>query len=82
MEAIRKPEDALLEEERLKSTARSRASKAGQALSHVRKGKKNASPAHAADRWRQTVGMFGDDPIMAEIAEAGKRIRDSERRRS
>ena len=30
-------------------------------------------------RWRQTVGMFRNDPVFREIAEAGNAIREAER---
>ena len=32
--------------------------------------------------WRRTVGMFADDPIMAEIIEAGRQIREEDRRKA
>jgi hypothetical protein len=32
------------------------------------------------DDWRRTFGMFAGDPIMKEIIDAGKQIRDDERR--
>ncbi len=30
--------------------------------------------------WRSTIGMFADDPVMREIQEEGRRIREAERR--
>ena len=30
--------------------------------------------------WRRSVGMFDDDPIMKEIQEEGRKIREAERR--
>ena len=30
--------------------------------------------------WRSTVGMFANDPVMKEIQEEGRRIREAERR--
>ena len=30
--------------------------------------------------WRSTVGMFANDPVMKEIQEEGRKIRDAERR--
>jgi hypothetical protein len=29
--------------------------------------------------WRSTIGMFKDDPIMKEIQEEGRKIREAER---
>ena len=30
--------------------------------------------------WRSTVGMFANDPVMQEIQEEGRKIREAERR--
>jgi hypothetical protein len=32
--------------------------------------------------WRRTVGMFVGDPIMKEIIEEGRRIREADRRQT
>jgi hypothetical protein len=32
--------------------------------------------------WRSTLGMFANDPIMKEIDEEGRKIREEDRRRS
>jgi hypothetical protein len=32
--------------------------------------------------WRSTVGMFADDPIMKEIDEEGRRIREADRQQA
>jgi hypothetical protein len=32
------------------------------------------------DDWQETFGMFAGDPVMKEIIEAGKRIREEERK--
>jgi hypothetical protein len=32
--------------------------------------------------WRSTLGMFADDPIMKEIDEEGRRIREAGRRQA
>ena len=32
------------------------------------------------DAWRRTFGIFADDRVMKEIIDAGKRIRDDDRR--
>jgi len=40
-----------------------------------------SEPAPASNGWRSTVGAFDNDPIMADIAEAGRRIRESDRQR-
>jgi hypothetical protein len=29
--------------------------------------------------WRSTIGMFADDPVMREIQEEGRKIREAER---
>ncbi len=29
--------------------------------------------------WRSTVGMFADDPVMREIQEEGRKIREADR---
>jgi hypothetical protein len=36
-----------------------------------------AEPNHL--QWRETVGMFRNDPIFKEIADAGRAIRDADR---
>lgn len=32
--------------------------------------------------WRRTVGMFRNDPVMKEIIEAGRRIREEDRQQA
>ena len=32
--------------------------------------------------WRSTLGMFADDPIMKEIDEEGRRIREADRQQA
>ena len=32
--------------------------------------------------WRSTLGMFANDPIMKEIDEEGRKIREEDRRRT
>jgi len=32
--------------------------------------------------WRRTIGMFDDDPVMKEIIEEGRRIREEDRRQA
>ncbi len=32
--------------------------------------------------WRRTVGMFKDDPILKELIEEGRRIREEDRRQT
>ena len=34
------------------------------------------------DDWRKTFGMFAGDPVMKEIIDAGRRIREEDRRQS
>jgi hypothetical protein len=34
------------------------------------------------DDWKSVVGMFANDPIMKEIQEEGRKIRESDRRRA
>ena len=34
------------------------------------------------DDWKSTVGMFANDPIMKEIQEEGRKIREADRRRA
>jgi hypothetical protein len=38
----------------------------------------NPAPRRKKD-WRSTVGMFADDPIMDEIIEEGRKIREQDR---
>jgi hypothetical protein len=38
-----------------------------------------ALPPPAQDAWRQTVGMFGNDPILREITDEAARLRAAER---
>ena len=37
----------------------------------------NSQPGR--DDWKRTFGMFAGDPIMKEIIDAGRRIRDEDR---
>ncbi len=32
--------------------------------------------------WRSTLGMFADDPVMREIDEEGRRIREADRQQA
>ena len=34
----------------------------------------------ATQGWRSTLGMFADDPIMQEIDEEGRKIREADRK--
>lgn len=34
------------------------------------------------DDWRKTIGMFRDDPLMKEIDEEGRKIREADRERA
>ena len=36
-------------------------------------------PAVESKDWRSTVGMFTNDPVMKEIQEEGRKIREAER---
>jgi hypothetical protein len=36
----------------------------------------------APDAWKQTIGMFRGDPIVQEMIEESRRMRDEERRRA
>jgi hypothetical protein len=41
------------------------------------------SPAAAGKKdWRSTLGMFADDPVMREIDEEGRRIREADRQQT
>ena len=40
------------------------------------------SQAQGPKDWRNTIGMFGDDPIQKRIDAAGRRIRQADRRRT
>ena len=39
-----------------------------------------SQPALAGKDWRSTVGMFANDPVVKEIQEEGRKIREAERR--
>ncbi|MEI8374676.1 MAG: hypothetical protein WCJ35_17765 [Planctomycetota bacterium] len=52
-----------------------------QAVDLLLHGRTNESQP-AADAWRQTVGMFRDDPIVGEMIEEAERIREEDRRRT
>jgi hypothetical protein len=39
-------------------------------------------PTAPAQDWRSTIGMFANDPIMKEIDEAGRKIREADRERT
>ena len=34
------------------------------------------------DEWQKTFGMFAGDPVMKEIIDAGRRIREEDRRQA
>jgi hypothetical protein len=38
--------------------------------------------AKAKPDWRSTLGMFADDPVMQEIDEEGRRIREADRQQA
>ena len=38
-----------------------------------------AAPAQQVSDWRATFGMFAGDPIMQEVIEEGRRIRQQDR---
>ncbi len=40
--------------------------------------RKSNSPERQKD-WRRTIGMFDGDPVMKEIIEEGRRIREQDR---
>ena len=35
--------------------------------------------SHSSKNWRQSVGMFDGDPIMKEVIDEGRRVRDEDR---
>jgi hypothetical protein len=35
--------------------------------------------APSEDAWKSTIGMFQDDPVMKEVQEEGRRIREADR---
>jgi hypothetical protein len=39
-----------------------------------------STSAPAAQGWRSTLGMFANDPIMQEIDEEGRKIREADRK--
>ena len=39
-----------------------------------------SKPGLENNDWQSTVGMFANDPVMKEIQEEGRKIRDAERR--
>ena len=41
-----------------------------------------ADAVEAKKDWRSTLGMFADDPLMKEIDEEGRRIREAGRRQA
>lgn len=44
---------------------------------------KRKPPAAAGARdWRRTVGVFDGDPVMKEVIEEGRRIREDDRRQA
>jgi len=40
----------------------------------------SSSTQPGRDHWKSTFGIFAGDPVMKEIIEAGKRIREEDRR--
>jgi tetrahydromethanopterin S-methyltransferase subunit B len=45
-------------------------------------GAKPASSQPGRDDWQKTIGMFAGDPVMKEIIEAGRQIREDDRRQA
>ena len=43
-------------------------------------GQPNASPRQKD--WRRTIGMFAGDPVMKEIIDAGRQIREEDRKKA
>jgi hypothetical protein len=43
---------------------------------------KSNSTQPGRDDWQRTFGMFAGDPVMKEIIEAGRRIREEDRRQT
>ena len=43
---------------------------------------RKANGAEPTKDWRRTIGMFDGDPVMKQIEEAGRKIREAERRRA
>jgi hypothetical protein len=45
-------------------------------------GERTGEGQPAADDWQQTVGMFRGDPIVGEMIEESRRVREEDRRRA
>jgi hypothetical protein len=41
---------------------------------------RSKSTSHGSD-WRSSIGMFANDPVMKEIDEEGRKIREEDRRK-
>ncbi len=41
-----------------------------------------SAPGAGKKDWRSTLGMFADDPVMQEIDEEGRRIREADRKQA
>jgi hypothetical protein len=42
----------------------------------------HSAKAAGTKDWRSTLGMFADDPVMREIDEEGRRIREADRQQA
>ena len=59
------------------ATIEERVSRLEQLVNQLLKGKSPGQPGR--DDWKATFGMFAGDPVMKEIIEAGRRIREEDR---
>jgi hypothetical protein len=41
-----------------------------------------SASGHTKPDWRSTLGMFANDPVMQEIDEEGRRIREADRQKA
>ena len=62
-------------------TLESRVERLEQQMSLVISGQSNTSQP-ASDDWKQTVGMFRGDAVVAEMIEHSQRMREDERQRA
>jgi hypothetical protein len=62
------------------ATIEERVSRLEAQVKQLQSGNRTAKPGR--DDWQRTFGMFAGDAVMKEIIDAGRRIREKDRRRA
>jgi hypothetical protein len=62
------------------ATIEDRVARLEQLVNELLQAKPSSQPGR--DDWQNTFGMFADDPVIKEIIDAGRRIREEDRRQA